>query len=150
MCYNAPTILNRTVQLMEDHMSTTLTVHDASTVDREGYAFLLDLDSETISVRELIRSRVFQEVQEFNAKQSLHFRGLIQPTGAEATLNGFKLHMPRHLDWEQQFEVALQSFRDYGFLILMDGQQVTDLDQMIEVKPDTRVSFLKLVPLVGG
>jgi hypothetical protein len=135
---------------MEDHMSTTLTVHDASTVDREGYAFLLDLDSETISVQELIRSRVFQEVQEFNAKQSLHFRGLIQPTGAEATLNGFKLHMPRHLDWEQQFEVALQSFHDYGFLILVDDQQVTDLDQMIEVKPDTRVSFLKLVPLVGG
>ena len=66
-------------------MSTTLTVHDASTVDHEGYAFLLDLDSETISVRELIRSRVFQEVQEFNAKQSLHFRGLIQPAGAEAT-----------------------------------------------------------------
>ena len=37
-------------------MSTTLTVHDASTVDREGYAFLLDLDSETLSVRELMDS----------------------------------------------------------------------------------------------
>src|SRR5262245_9503709 len=35
-------------------------------------------------------------------------------------------------------------------LILVDQQQVESLDTWIEVKPETEVTFLKLVALVGG
>ena len=131
-------------------MSTTLTVHDASTVDREGYAFLLDLDSETISVRELIRSRVYQEVQDYNLKAPEYFRGLVQPADAEKTLNGIKIKKGRQLDWRKQFEVALEAFEGNRILILVNERQAESLDEEIVIEPETRVSFLRLVPLVGG
>jgi hypothetical protein len=35
-------------------------------------------------------------------------------------------------------------------MILVDGSQVASLDSTVEVTPETRVTFLKLVPLVGG
>jgi len=35
-------------------------------------------------------------------------------------------------------------------MVLVDDRQAESLDEDIVVKPETRVSFLKLVPLVGG
>src|SRR5262245_34559428 len=49
----------------------------------------LEFPTERITVRELIRERVYQEVQDFNRKsREQTFRGLVQPTDAERTLNG--------------------------------------------------------------
>jgi hypothetical protein len=131
-------------------MGTTLAARDKTTLDLEGRLFALDLDSERVTVREIIRSRVYQEVDEYNARQPEYFRGLVQPTGAEKTLDGYKLRKKRRIDAEKQFHVALDAFRDHGFLMLVDNHQVTDLDQVIEVQPDTTVTFFKLIPLAGG
>jgi hypothetical protein len=68
----------------------------------------------------------------------------------ERLLNG-PANRPRpRLDWEQQYERALAAFRHNGFLLLVDGQQRTDLDAAIELRADTQVTFLRLVPLAGG
>lgn len=131
-------------------MNTTLTVRDTTTMDRDGYQFVLDLLTERLSVRELIRSRVYQEVKDYNIQQPEHYRGLVQPTDAEQTLNGYKLRKKRQIDWEKQFEQAIESFQKNGFIILINNRQVTDLDEEFEIKPDTSVTFLKLIPLVGG
>lgn len=137
-------------------MQTTIVVRDATTLkrpaqtDQEDHTFLLNLLSEQVTVRELIRSRVYQEVQEYNAKQPEHFRGLVIPSDAERTLNGPRLRKPRTIDWEAQYEQALAAFDQNGFLILVDDEQVTELDELIEVDLSTTVTFLKLVPLVGG
>jgi hypothetical protein len=106
--------------------------------------------TERITVRELIRSRVYQEVKDYNTRRPEYFRSLVQPTDAEQTLNGYKLRQPRQIDWEKQFEQAITAFERNGFIILVDDKQVSDLEQEIEIKPDTTVTFLKLVPLVGG
>jgi hypothetical protein len=34
--------------------------------------------------------------------------------------------------------------------LLVDDRQVEELEEVIEIRPDTTVTFLKLVPLVGG
>jgi hypothetical protein len=34
--------------------------------------------------------------------------------------------------------------------LLVDDRQVDELEEEIEIRPDTTVTFLKLVPLVGG
>jgi hypothetical protein len=101
-------------------------------------------------VRELIRSRVYQEVQDYNRKGQEHFRGLVQPTGAEQTLNGFKMKTRREIDWKKQFEQACEGFKRNGFFILVDEKQVEELDEEIELRAGTTVSFVKLTPLVGG
>ena len=65
-------------------MPITLTVRD-ETVSGDVYHELpLEFPSERLTVRELIRERVYQEVQDFNRQASeLVFRGLVQPSGTE-------------------------------------------------------------------
>ena len=133
-------------------MLATLTIRDETTFgfDKNPYVFTLDLEAERVTARELVRERVRREVEDYNARQPEFFRGLVQPSDAERTLNGFRLRRERPLDWEEQFELALEAFRRNGFILLLDDRQVEDLDQVIEIGPRTSVTFLKLVPLVGG
>ncbi len=129
---------------------TQLIVRDETTAGEKTGEFVMDLLTERITVRELIRSRVYQEVQDYNLKTPEFFRGLVQPSDAEKTLNGYKVHKPRQLDWRKQFEVALGAFEANRILILVNERQVENLDDEIVVEPDTRVSFLRLVPLIEG
>ncbi len=131
-------------------MPNSLKICDTTTLGNAGPVFVLDFLTERITVRELIRSRVYQEVKDYNTRQPEYFRSLVQPTDAEQTLNGYKLRKPRQIDWEKQFEQAIAAFQRNGFIILVDEEQVTELEQEIVIQPETAVTFLKLVPLVGG
>ncbi|MEO0396767.1 MAG: hypothetical protein AAF243_12385 [Cyanobacteria bacterium P01_A01_bin.137] len=131
-------------------MANRLNIHDTNTLGDNGPILVLDFLTEQITVRELIRSRVYQEVKDFNTQQPEFFRGLIQPTETEQTLNGYKLHKPRKINWETQFEKAIIAFQSNGFIILVDDAQVTELEDEITIAPETSVTFMKLVPLVGG
>ena len=131
-------------------MPTTLTIKDATASGKTTGETVIEFLTEHITVRELIRSRVYQEVQDFNRRQPEHFRGLVQPTDAEQTLNGYKLKERREINWTTQFEKACDAFERNGFVILVDDQQVDDLDQPVILSPGTQVSFVKLTPLVGG
>jgi hypothetical protein len=44
----------------------------------------------------------------------------------------------------------LGAFAGNQIIVLVDDHQVESLDEEIVVRPDTRVSFLRLTPLVGG
>ncbi len=107
------------------------------------------LEAET-TAREIIRSRVRQEVECHNQSLPEVFCGLVQPEESERILNGFRMRVKRPLDWEAQFERACSSFKRNGFLLIVDGRQATDLDERIEVRAESEVQFVKLVPLVGG
>jgi len=131
-------------------MANRLNIHDTNTLGDDGPILVLDFLTEQITVRELIRSRVYQEVKDFNTQQTEFFRGLIQPTETEQTLNGYKLRKPRKIKWETQFEKAITAFQSNGFIILVDDEQVTELEDEITIAPETSITFMKLVPLVGG
>ena len=133
-------------------MSTTLTVFDESTTGDRGDAIELTFPAERITVRELIRERVYQEVDDHNrhAQHNPAWRGLIQPTDAEQTLNGYKLKTPRTIDWKPQYEKAVEGFEKSQILILVNDHQAESLDETIEITRGTEVTFLKLTPLVGG
>jgi hypothetical protein len=131
-------------------MGTVVTVIDANSSGGKTNELTLEFLDERVTVRELIRSRVYQEVSEYNAAMPGHFRGLVQPLEAERVLNGYRLREHRTIDWEAQYTRALEAFRSNGFLILVDDRQVEDLDEEILLRHDSTISFLKLVPLVGG
>jgi hypothetical protein len=131
-------------------MAMTLIVRDETTGGQVAHELSLEFLTERIDVRELIRSRVYQEVQDFNRECRGEFRGLVQPTDAEQTLNGFRLKKPRQIDWKQQFEKATEAFDAGRILILVNDKQMTSLEDEIELTPDTDVAFLRLMPLVGG
>ncbi|MGD8644491.1 MAG: hypothetical protein PVI15_09395 [Chromatiales bacterium] len=131
-------------------MHATLTVYDETATGKRLGSFELQLVSERISVRDLIRRRIEHEVDVYNREEPGYFKGLVQPTDAEATLNGYKLSKRRRLDAEQQYAQALRAFESNGFFMLVDDRQVEGLDEEITIGEHTEVSFVKLVPLVGG
>ena len=132
----------------------TITIQDQTTAGKTTHELTLDILTETITVRELIRSRVYQEVQDYNLRQQKgagdNFQGLVQPTGAEVALNGYKLKTPRQIDWKPQFEKACEAFERNAILVLVDDRQAESLDDELTLTARSTVSFLKLVPLVGG
>ena len=80
----------------------TVTITDESTLG-EKRSWDLDILEETITLAELIRRRIYQEVTEYNARQVGYYYGLVQPTEAERALNGYQMKTPRRLDWEAQY-----------------------------------------------
>jgi hypothetical protein len=134
-------------------MSTTLKIRDETTFSLGGdddRDFTLDLPEERITVRDLIRARVYREVSDYNLEQPEFFQGLVQPSDAERSLNGFKMRRRRKINPQRQFELAKRAFYSNGFILLVDERQVDGLEEEIEIRPDTTITFLKLVPLVGG
>ena len=133
-----------------NRMATTLTIHDETTSGQKTNTFTIDCLTERLTVRDLIKARIYQEVQDYNLKEPEYFRGLVEPTNAERVLNGYKLKARRKIDWQEQYQRALESFERNGFFVLVGDRQAESLNQDFEVKVDTEVSFVKLVPLVGG
>jgi hypothetical protein len=131
-------------------MATTITVRDETPGRGTTNELTLDFLTERVTVRELIRGRVYQEVQDYNRTAPGYFRGLVQPAEAEKVLNGYKIRQGRQLDWKEQYQKALEAFEANGVLILVDDRQVERLDEEVELRAGTRVTFLRLVPLVGG
>lgn len=105
---------------------------------------------ERMTVRELIRLRVREEVARHNARPSDRFNGLVRPDGAEAELNGYRLREPRRIDWERQAEIAERAFLANGFFVLAGDRQVEDLDEEIDLTTDPDLVFIKLIALAGG
>src|SRR5437763_179861 len=101
-------------------MPTTLTIRDETTGGDTLHEFALEVLTERLTVRELIRSRVYQEVQDYNRRQPEVFRGLVQPAEAEKTLNGYKMPAARQIDWKPQFAKALAAFESNQIIILAD------------------------------
>lgn len=131
-------------------MPATLTIHDETTSGARTNSFTLDCLTERMTVRELLRARIYQEVQDYNQKEPEYFRGLVEPAGAERVLNGYKLKAKRKIDWQKQYQRATEAFERNGFFVLVGDKQAETLDQEFEVKVDTEVSFVRLMPLVGG
>ncbi len=133
-------------------MHATVTVRDQVSFRAQpgDFRFTLALPATRVSLRELIRARVFQEVQAIMVQRPSRHSALVQPGQLERKLNGPRKVITRHIDWEKQADIAVQAFQENQFLVLVDEMQVAELDEMIDIKPDTQVTFLRLTALVGG
>jgi hypothetical protein len=129
--------------------AVSVTVRDERSPGRSSGELELTLDPRT-TLRDLIRTRVREEVARYNSSPGERFNGLVQPTDAEEDANGYRLSKPRRLDWEQQAQVAEEAFGRNGFFVIVGDRQVDDLDEELELTPETEIRFLRLTPLVGG
>jgi len=129
-------------------MLLTLPLLDETTTGESRSAGTLQLDKASPTLREIIRLRVQQEVARFNAAEYEVFQDLIQPEESERILNGVRTRPV--LDGQQQFAKAIAAFKGNGFLVLLDDRQIVDLDETLHLTPQSRITFLRLVPLVGG
>ena len=126
-----------------------LTIRDETAGGAVTHELTLDVLDETITVRELIRGRVYQEVDDHNRKLRADaanpagraFVGLVTPAPGRAR---------REVDWRDQFAKACEAFERNGFFILVDEKQAETLDEPLALRATSTVSFVKLTPLVGG
>lgn len=115
------------------------------------HSFTLESISEQMTVREIIRARIWQEVHEYNsAKRASAFLGFVQPVGDEQRLRSPSKTSFSPVNWEAQFETALTAFQSNGYFIIIGNRQAENLDDTYLVEAETEVSFIKFIPLVGG
>ncbi len=132
-------------------MSTmTITIKDETFSGKILHELDIEFDQEQVTVLDIITERVTTEVNAYNNKLPAYYQGLIEPTDAEKTLNGFKLKKQQLIDPEKQVYVALDAFQHNGFFVLIDQKQAEQLDEIVLLKSNTSISFVKLTPLVGG
>lgn len=117
-------------------MATTLTVREESMTGAVHGTTSLEFPTDHVTVRELLRDYVYQEVQDRQ-------RAPITPgTSLPATM--------RTLDWKQEFEKACAAFENKSVLVLVGDYQPTALEETITLTNGMQIAFLRLVPLVGG
>ena len=136
-------------------MPVTVTIRDETAAGAVVHELPLEFQGERITARDLIRERVYQEVQDFNRREhDAVFRGLVQPNDSERIFDRgrteYRLERHRSIEWKPQYEKAVEAFSRNGFLILIDDRQAAGLDEAFIVTPDTQISFVKLTMLVGG
>ena len=107
----------------------------------------LKFKEEYITISELIQARIEMEIQRYETNVGNYNGGLVLPTQLEEKLNSKKT---RKIDAEKQLYIALEAFKNNGFILLVDDEQVENLGQRVLVDEATTVSFIKLTPLVGG
>jgi hypothetical protein len=133
-------------------VAVTVSVRDqAGAATAAEQTFELDVPA-ALTLRDLIRTRVREEVAKANSaiERGQPFRTLVQPTEAEVTLNGYRLGKERRIDWQRQAARAEEAFRRNGFVVLVEGRQVEDLDEELALGADSEIRFIRLTPLVGG
>jgi hypothetical protein len=102
----------------------------------------------TLTVRELIRHKVEQEVADYLA----HVRpGISGEYLSPETL--IKARTPEALVPDAvavEIARAQQAFAARDYMIVIDDQRIMDADTVVTLSPQTRVEFIKILPLVGG
>lgn len=125
-------------------------IRDESLTGKVAREFELELETSTLTVRELICKRIYEDVKEFNSNRSVPFMGLVQPRAEELLLNPAAGSKLKKKDAGKEAGIALKAFEKNGFFLLIDNKQCTDPDEEVSLKQDSTVSFVKLTPLVGG
>lgn len=131
-------------------MNITITAKDETFSGKILNEVLLHFKTEKVLVKDIIKERVLKEVENYNNKLPQYFNGLVEPTDAEKTLNGYKLKPKKLIDGEKQVYVALDAFLKNGYFLLIDDIQAESLEDEVIISNDTKISFIKLTPLVGG
>lgn len=126
----------------------------------------LRLASERLTVAALIRRAVEEQVRELRVRQYLDAEAArraldrqylsADEIDAQAAGGVVRLRQPRRerrtrpVEAEAEVERALRAFEAGAYVILIDGRRVERLDEEVTVAPGTSVTFLRLMPLIGG
>jgi hypothetical protein len=131
-------------------MTLTVSIHDTIGMGKIQKTIDVSFQTDVVTVKDIIEARVWKEVDEYNNGLPEYFNGLVQPTNAEKTLNGYRLKERKPIDAEKQVYIALDAFTKNVYFILVHNKQVESLDQQVHLSATSNIRFVKLTPLVGG
>ncbi len=115
-----------------------------------------DRGGEALTLRELISRIVHNEVQAFEKRQEE--RKLVRiltereiESGLEkgrVDSGGRDLH--QKVDPDEAVGTALQAFEDGLYLVFLDEEEQRDLDKQVFLRPDSKLTFVRLTMLAGA
>lgn len=110
-----------------------------------------------ITLREVLEKIVRAQVSAFKRRQQdrQFIRALteqqIEQQGARGKVKSGQSEIkPQEVDEEQAVGAALQCFEDGLFLVILDGEEQKDLDKQVHLKPDSKITFVRLTMLAGA
>ena len=113
-------------------------------------------DGGAVTLRDLIGRIVRAEVEAFRQRQEE--RRLLKALTAKQIAEGAQRgkidsggsDLDQQVDVEEAIGTALQAFEDGLYLVVIDEQEQRSLDAQVFLKPDSRITFLRLTLLAGG
>lgn len=109
----------------------------------------------TMTLRELVTLAVTDEVAAFaRRQQERSLTRVMSPAEIEQGAAAGKVdmggHEPRAANLDDAIAAAFQAFEDRLYLVLLDGAPVESLASEITLTDGARLTFVRLVALIGG
>ena len=128
-----------------------ITIQDQQIGGPITHKMVINFLTEEITLRDLIKSRVYQEVKDANTTKDNLPMPMLKLTEIEQALNPFKMKKKhKTIDFQEQYDKAIDAFEKNRYFVLVDDFQPTKLDEKITLRPDTKINFVRLVYLAGG
>jgi hypothetical protein len=141
-------------------MSASITVEVRAVGGRRplfpDFSFDLEDAGNETTLRQLIARVVLSEVEAFRNRQESRrlMQVLTQVDIAQGLMKGKVVSggsdFEQSVDKEAAIANAIQAFEDGVYYIFVDDHQKTELDASFRLGANSRLTFLRLVPLAGG
>lgn len=140
-------------------MSIQLSIVEKIVGQTERQAYSIRLAIERVPAHLIVAEHVRTEVDRVNEARRLsrekHNRVASFLVGShshevERRLNPKPDRTPKVLDAETEIAAALRAVKAHQIIMLFDDREVSDLDEILTVTDDSSITFLRLVPLIGG
>ncbi|MEO1656001.1 MAG: hypothetical protein AAFU64_20845, partial [Bacteroidota bacterium] len=109
----------------------------------------IQIDKERITVQELIRKKVENEVAHYEQRRDAQRQDYFQATESQLNSKKSQQVFPK-TDPEKEVYKAWQAFQNNQFFLFVGDEQMETLEQEILLGADTTLRFMQLTPLVGG
>ncbi|MCB2156572.1 hypothetical protein KQI84_16975 [bacterium] len=116
-----------------------------------------DRDDEPLTLRCLLAGLVAQEVEAFHERQKdqryvtvLSEDEIRESLAKGKVTSGGRDLPPPEVSEEEAIGVALQAFEDGMYLVLIDDEEKTNLDQQVHISEDSTITLIRLTFLAGG
>jgi hypothetical protein len=122
----------------------------------------LPLVSQRQTAREIIINSVREQMQELRRRHHEDFQDIrkqldkqyLEQSDVDRQARQGKVALAKNPadapDVDKEVRRALQAFRSNSFKMFVDGAEVSRLDDLCTLSDGTKVSFVRLIPLVGG
>jgi len=115
-----------------------------------------DGGGEALTLRELITRIVHSEVQAFEKRQQERkLVRILTEKQIDAGLEKGRVDsggrdLNQKVDADEAVGTALQAFEDGLYLVFLDEEEQRDLDKEIFLRPDSKLTFIRLTMLAGA
>ncbi|PKK89129.1 MAG: hypothetical protein CVV64_15585 [Candidatus Wallbacteria bacterium HGW-Wallbacteria-1] len=116
----------------------------------EQLTCFMDLSISAMTVEDLLMDITYHQVARFRNSSILPAVAGHIPDERELLLNGPKMRQRLRVSVEKQFQIARDAFLDRRILLIINDRQMDSLTQEVILDETTAITFLKLVPLIGG